>query len=93
LAFIAFGFTFFAVAPFVYQGLLNGIKKTQILILGITELFLLIIVFKIQLLTIFFNVPALHLSNPNIIETLLIIAVGCLLQYFLARRFASKTGN
>lgn len=88
LAFIAFGFVFFAYAPTVYQGSLSRSKKIQIFSLAIFEFIVLIAVFHIPLLTTFFNVVLPDLAILNILEILLIIAVFCLAQYHLARRFA-----
>jgi cation-transporting ATPase E len=87
LAFITFGFIFFASAPGVYQGLLTRSKKLQIASFAVFEFFLLIAVFHVPVLTNFFNIPSLHLSALNIAEVVAIIGVFSLAQYEIARRF------
>ncbi len=89
LAIAASGFMFFACAPRVYQGLFTRTKKIQIFCFAVAELLLLILVFHIPLLVAFFNIPSLHLSTVNIVQTSAIVGFVCLAQYGLARRFAA----
>lgn len=90
LAFIILGFSFFLFLPKVYQGAVDRAQILQIIGIGIFESLILIVLFQVPLVTLFFNVSGANLSNNNVIWLLTILTPFYIVQYFVARYFASR---
>jgi len=91
LAFIVFGFVFFACAARVYGVVLTFLQKKQLGLLAIIESLVLWLVFKVSVLAAFFNVSASQLFSEKIVEIAFVILVFSSLQVAVAKWFLSRS--
>jgi cation-transporting P-type ATPase E len=90
LSFIAFGFIFFTCAPQVYVGALKPIQKKQLWLLGIIESLILVVIFKVPILSSFFNITKAPLPLSIIFESALILCLLGYVQYKITKGFVLK---
>ncbi len=90
LAFLVFGFVFFAFSPRVYHFPLSTLQKKQIWFLAVAELLVLFIIFKIPFLSAFFNIVNLQLSSMKIIEISFVVLVFAVFQYLGSKWFMKR---
>jgi hypothetical protein len=90
LAFIIFGFIFFIRAPKVFGLPLIKKQKWQLAFTALVILIVIPIFFYIPALVLFFNLTPLHLSIIEIFESVSVIGVFSLLQYYLADWFIER---
>ena len=90
LAFILFGFVFLFFAAKVYCGALTKKEKLQLGLLGIFQLVVFCLALQIPFLIQFFGIT---LPYPPVVffgETLLIVLICGIIQYFIIKKFFSK---
>ncbi len=90
LAFIIFGFVFFIRAPRVYGAPLVNKQKWQLVLTAMIIFAVIIAFFSTPVLVLFFNLTYLHLPLIEILESVLIICIFCIFQYYLADWFIGK---
>jgi hypothetical protein len=88
-SFIIFGFLFLYFATNVYCGSVTKKEKLQLLILGIFELIIFCLALQVPFFIRFFNITTPYPSFVSVVNTLLIILVFGLVQYFIVKKFFS----
>lgn len=86
LSFIVFGFLFIIFAMDVYCGSITGREKFQLFLLGIFQIILIYLALQIPLLVKFFNITEPYPSLTAVGQTILVVLVFGLIQYFIVKK-------
>jgi cation-transporting ATPase E len=90
LAFILFGFLFLFFAAKVYCGALTKKEKLQLFLLGAFQLVVFCLALQIPFLISFFSITLPYPPAGFVGETLLIVLICGIIQYFIVKIFFSK---